>query len=239
MDPEIPAPSSARREWGEIALVMAAVLLGPFVALLQVIIEPHEAAKVLYTPVSAALGSLRNTVQIAAIVFFIISRAPERRDFFGLKPIKGADDLGTGMLWALLLGACSTVLPWIAQSLFSLDTAYRPEAVRYFTAMRKGGIDISLLTGAALILNSIAEEVSMRGFLIPRLEKRLGSTTGAVVLSAVIFASYHLYQGWLPALNVLIVGLVFGAIFVRQRRVMPLIVAHTLVNIVFLATDRY
>jgi membrane protease YdiL (CAAX protease family) len=239
MDQEVPAPSPARREWGEIALVMAVVLLGPFVALLQAIIEPHEAAKQLYTPISAALGSLVNTIEITAVVFFIVSRAPEGRSFFGLKPIKGADDLGTGMLWALLLVASATVMPWIVQTFFSLDPAPRPEAVRYFTAMRKGGIDIPLLTGAALILNSIAEEISMRGFLIPRLEKRLGTTPGAVVLSAVIFASYHLYQGWLPALNVLIVGLVFGVIFVRQRRVMPLIVAHTLVNIFLLATNRY
>ena len=53
-----------------------------------------------------------------------------------------------------------------------------------------------------------------------------------LVVSAVIRGSYHLYQGFGGFVGNLIMGLIFGLIYLRWRRVGPLIVAHTLLDVV-------
>ncbi len=57
------------------------------------------------------------------------------------------------------------------------------------------------------------------------------NTTAVVVGCAVLRGAYHLYQGIGPGVGNLLMGLVFGALYVRYRRVMPLVVAHLLLDV--------
>ena len=50
-------------------------------------------------------------------------------------------------------------------------------------------------------------------------------------LSALVRGSYHLYQGFGGFAGNLIMGVIFGLIYLRWRRVGPLVVAHTLLDI--------
>ena len=43
--------------------------------------------------------------------------------------------------------------------------------------------------------------------------------------------SYHLYQGFGGFVGNLIMGVIFGLIYLRWRRVGPLVVAHTLLDV--------
>ena len=43
--------------------------------------------------------------------------------------------------------------------------------------------------------------------------------------------AYHTYQGIGPGLANLAMGLVFGEFYRRTRRTMPLVVAHTLIDV--------
>ena len=49
--------------------------------------------------------------------------------------------------------------------------------------------------------------------------------------SAILRGSYHLYQGWGGFLGNLAMGALFGVVFVRTRRVWPLVVAHFLLDV--------
>ncbi len=51
-----------------------------------------------------------------------------------------------------------------------------------------------------------------------------------VVGCAVLRGAYHLYQGVGPGVGNLLMGLVFGAVYLRYRRVMPLVIAHFLLD---------
>ena len=63
--------------------------------------------------------------------------------------------------------------------------------------------------------------------------ERLGWSPRAIVLaSAVLRGAYHTYQGIGPGLANLVMGLVFGAWYLRTRRTMPLVIAHTLLDVV-------
>lgn len=90
---------------------------------------------------------------------------------------------------------------------------------------------VILLGGISCIANGFAEELAMRGYLIPRFERLLGSSLKAVLLSSVLFAGYHLYQGAYGAGAALVTGLVYGTFFCWSRRLWPLAAAHAFLDL--------
>ena len=85
-----------------------------------------------------------------------------------------------------------------------------------------------LLVSAAVA--GISEETVMIGYLFARLRTLRWSPVWIVLVSALIRGSYHLYQGWGGFLGNLGMGLVFGLLYLRWKRVTPLVVAHTLMD---------
>ena len=70
------------------------------------------------------------------------------------------------------------------------------------------------------------------GYLIERLED-LGWRPGATVAaSAVLRGAYHLYQGIGPFFANIAMGVIFALYYRRRRRTMPLVIAHTLLDVV-------
>lgn len=84
----------------------------------------------------------------------------------------------------------------------------------------------------AAVQNSIVEEVIVVGYLMTRLQQFRWSVPAIIITSAALRGSYHLYQGVGPGLGNFIMGLIFGYWFHRTKRVMPLIVAHAVLDIV-------
>ena len=80
--------------------------------------------------------------------------------------------------------------------------------------------------------NGIAEEVLVCGYLLTRLGQLGWSAQRSVVAAAVVRGSYHLYQGWGAFGGNAVMGLIFGYWFQRTRRVVPLIVAHSVIDAV-------
>lgn len=84
----------------------------------------------------------------------------------------------------------------------------------------------------AALQNAILEEVVVVGYLMTRFKQFGWSTAATIVTTAALRGSYHLYQGVGPGLGNFAMGLVFGYWFHRTRRVMPLVIAHTLLDVV-------
>jgi membrane protease YdiL (CAAX protease family) len=80
--------------------------------------------------------------------------------------------------------------------------------------------------------NSFAEEVLVVGYLLTRLRQLGVRENSALLISAVLRGSYHLYQGFGGFVGNLVMGLVFGRIWQRTNRIWPLVVAHTLLDVV-------
>jgi membrane protease YdiL (CAAX protease family) len=85
-----------------------------------------------------------------------------------------------------------------------------------------------------LLLNAasaaLLEEVIVAGYLITRLRQLGWSAVAAIAGSSLLRGTYHLYQGWGGFAGNLAMGLLFGWVFVRTRRVWPLVVAHFLLD---------
>ena len=75
----------------------------------------------------------------------------------------------------------------------------------------------------------ICEEIIWRGYLQTRLEPKLGDR-GATTAQAVLFGLWH---GPSPhAIFTAVFGLLFGFIYAKTRRLIPLMVAHWLGDVV-------
>jgi membrane protease YdiL (CAAX protease family) len=139
-------------------------------------------------------------------------RRPGARDLLGgvgLAALIGIPGLGLYLL-ALELGVNRMVLPSTLD-----DTWWRPVVLT--------------LSAAA---NAWAEEVLVVGYLITRLRQLGLRENSALLISALLRGSYHFYQGLGGFIGNLIMGLIFGRIWQRTNRLWPLIVAHTLLDVV-------
>ncbi|EWT01568.1 CAAX protease [Intrasporangium oryzae NRRL B-24470] len=84
----------------------------------------------------------------------------------------------------------------------------------------------------AAIENALLEEVIMVGYLFTRWRQIGWSWPLVMGVSAVIRGSYHLYQGFGGFAGNIVMGLVLGLVFIRTRRVMPLVVCHAVLDTV-------
>jgi membrane protease YdiL (CAAX protease family) len=80
--------------------------------------------------------------------------------------------------------------------------------------------------------SAFMEELVTRAYLITRLEQLLHSRSIAVVLSAALFALYHVYQGPERLLEIMILGLATGFLYLLIRRIWPFAIGHMLWNVV-------
>lgn len=86
-----------------------------------------------------------------------------------------------------------------------------------------------LVLGAASA--ALLEEIVVVGYLITRLRQLGWRPAPAIAASAFLRGAYHLYQGWGAFVGNVAMGALFGWIFVRGKRLWPLIIAHFLLDV--------
>src|SRR5690606_2683660 len=82
----------------------------------------------------------------------------------------------------------------------------------------------------ALPIFAIAEETVFRGYLLLRLRSLTGGTAVAVVLSSVIFALGHGYQGAAGTIAVRIIGALLAVIYLWRGSIVAPVVLHFVQN---------
>jgi membrane protease YdiL (CAAX protease family) len=169
---------------------------------------------------------LNITLSLAPVllVFYLLARAGERPSSIGVDARQPGRDLARGAVLAALIGGSGLGLYLIAYHL-GVELHVVPENLpdvwwRY---------PVLLLSAAQ---NATVEEVIVVGYLLSRLDRLGVRPSRAIALSAVIRGSYHLYQGVGAFLGNAVMGLIFGYLYRRWGRVMPLLIAHFLIDAV-------
>ncbi|WP_405101655.1 CPBP family intramembrane glutamic endopeptidase [Micromonospora sp. NBC_01412] len=133
-------------------------------------------------------------------------------------------DLARGAGLAALIGLPGLVLFWAAAQLgvnATLVPAGLPEVW--------WAVPVLIL---AAVQNAVLEEVIVVGYLVTRLRQLRWRLGAVIAASAVLRGSYHLYQGFGAFLGNAVMGVVFSYFYLRTKRVLPLIIAHTLLDVV-------
>lgn len=178
-----------------------------------------------YLDLTYQLLSITFAIVPVALALFLLSepgRSALRR--LGLDLRRPVRDLGWGLALSAAIG-----LPGIGLYFAGRGLGVTAEVVP--SALNAYWWTVPVLILSAL-KNSVVEEVIVVGYLVERLEELGWRLPVVVVTSAVLRGSYHLYQGFGPFVGNLVMGLVLGYFYVRTRRVMPLVVAHTVLDIV-------
>ncbi|MDT0329975.1 CPBP family intramembrane glutamic endopeptidase [Nocardiopsis lambiniae] len=158
------------------------------------------------------------------LVGYLLHRSAESMRTIGFDPRRPGFDLGSGALLAALIGAGGLVV-YVVSWRLGMTVTIAP------SALEGNWWDVPVLILQAA-KNGILEEVVVVGYLLHRLGQLGWSPWKAVVASSVLRAFYHLYQGVGMFFGNLVMGLVFGWFYHRYGRVMPLVVAHTIIDIV-------
>jgi membrane protease YdiL (CAAX protease family) len=221
----LPTPENAggapetisRAGWGEVVAVLAVVVVPNLLATVT------SLCGVIVTWPSYWLEALNETVLCGCTIFvtlYLIGRSGETWERFGVTRPRISDFLiGFGMM---VVAECG----WRVLCVFLPDTGGHQNVIR--PARSDTEYAMMVLMYAAV---GYSEELVTRAYLITRLTVLLHSPHRAVVASALIFASMHIYQSVPGVLNSLVIGITFGVVFLMIRRVWPLAIGHALYDI--------
>ena len=157
------------------------------------------------------------------LALVLLSRDPRVAGFgIGLFRRPARRELLQGAGFAALIGIPGLVLVWAAQRLgVSANLAVVDVPDTWYR------VPLLLLQAAQ---NGALEEIVVVGYLLTRLRQMGWSNGRALGVSAVLRGSYHLYQGLGGFVGNLVMGLIFAWWFQRTRRVVPLVLAHFLLD---------
>jgi len=238
---EVPVARPERtRLWWEIAIVLGLSLGQSAIYSIVTIIDrstqstplsqqtaqvnPSQSNREVFDFLYQVLGNLFPLFAVALVIYLLWQ--PQRSGFrrIGFDLTRPARDLGGGLLLFLVIG-----IPGI---LFYALTRLLGITV----AVQASTLDAHWWTVPVLILAALRaalqEEVIVVGYLFTRLRQLGWGTWTIIVVSALLRGSYHLYQGFGPFVGNAVMGVVFGWAYTRWGRVMPLVVAHTVIDIV-------
>ncbi len=158
------------------------------------------------------------------LVAYLLVRSGQSLRTIGLDTSRPQQDVVRGAVVAAVIGGTGLALYLVTHAL-GVELTVVPENLPDVWWR------IPVLVLSAL-QNALLEEVVVLGYLITRL-RQLGWSPGAsIVVSALVRGSYHLYQGLGGFAGNAVMGLVFGWLYTRWGRVGPLVVAHTLMDVV-------
>lgn len=233
-------PMSRSRLWWEIAIVLAlSVGRSAFFSVLSLVqaltrdvglgsqstaLNPGAATVDPWSIVSQVFSHVFNLAPVALAIYFLWE--PGRSAFrrIGLDFRVFGRDLGAGILLVLVIG-----VPGLG--LYALGRALGI-TVQVGAAPLDGAWTAVLLLTLAALRAGLTEEVIFLGYLFDRL-RRLGWGVWTIILAtAALRGAYHAYQGIGPIFGNIAMGIVFGWVYQRWGRVMPLVIAHVVIDLV-------
>jgi membrane protease YdiL (CAAX protease family) len=156
------------------------------------------------------------------LVFYLIAREGETPAVIGFDTRRPGQDLLRGAALAALIGGSGLGLYLAAYHLgFNLNVVAESLPNVWWR------IPVLILSAAH---DGILEETLVIGYLLRRLDQLGWRPSRAIAFSAVLRGSYHLYQGFGGFIGNAVMGTIFALCYRRWGRVMPLVIAHTLID---------
>ncbi len=187
-------------------------------------LNPSRSDREVFDLLYQLLGILFDLVPVALVCWLLWSAARPHLGRLGIDGRHPLRDSLLGLALAAVIGS-GGIAVYLAGRALGVSVAVDP-----------AGLDEHWWTVPVLLLSAFragaTEEIIVVGYLFARLGD-LGWGRWTIILStAVLRATYHLYQGYAAFVGNLLMGLLFGWLYSRTRRVLPLVIAHTLIDAV-------
>jgi membrane protease YdiL (CAAX protease family) len=221
--------------WIVFAISLGASGVGALLDLIDDLTRKHVALSSQHTTLNGSVTPDRPWLDLAfqlfgiatglvpvALVIYLLHRSNESLRTIGVDRTRPARDFGVGALLAACVGGAGLAL-YIGAHAAGANVVVVPTSL----GPHWWRIPVLLLSAAQ---NGIYEEVIVSGYLLHRLRQFGWGDNKSLATSALIRGSYHLYQGFGGGLGNAIMGLIFGRVYQRTGRTLPLIIAHTLMD---------
>jgi len=213
-----PAPRLSQGDLrGEVLAVLA---ISVFPLLISVFTSAWHAPLHLPFWVDSVARGLRSACTAFAVLY-LVHRSGEPWATFGIKRPRLAD---------IPLGVMIYLVSWLIfmfYNTFLVTRQFKPSD----SSLPKSATDYVLMV-FWFSASGFLEELVTKSYLITRFEQLLRSGTKAVILSAALFGLYHLYQGPDRLLELMILGMVLGFLYLFMRRIWPFAIGHMLWNVI-------
>ncbi len=164
------------------------------------------------------LGIVFDLVPVMLVAFLLWNAVAPHLSRLGIDFRRPWRDLGVGLGLALLIGVPGIAL-YLAGRAAGITVAVHPDGLGAYWWT----IPVLLLSA---LRSALQEEFIVIGYLFARL-RDLGWGRWTIILgAAVLRGSYHLYQGWGSFIGNLAMGVLFGWLYARYGRLLPLVIAH-------------
>lgn len=170
------------------------------------------------------LTSIAQLTAWGALGLYLLWRSGISPAQIGMGRIRWRIDLGGGLGLAAFIGIPGLLL-YFAGRFMGINAAIQP------VALADTWWRIPILIAAACA-HGFAEEVVVVGYLMTRLRQLGYGRYSTLFASSILRGLYHLYQGFTAGLGNMAMGLVFGYVWNRTGRLWPLVMAHSIIDIV-------
>ena len=211
--------------------VLAVFFLAVFPDLLRSFMETNSTDAVSSSFNSLFLLLLVRSLQVSLPILLILKLRKVRWADYGFVKFRLLRD----PLAALGLAVLGYITYYIfAYGLFfvGFDFSGDSDAFQSVTQDARIGIGTITLLILASCANGFAEEIAVRSYLLVRIGELCGSIVVGALLTTILFAAYHSYQGRYGIVSALAVGAVFASYFVITKQFWPIAIAHTLLDLV-------
>ncbi len=157
-------------------------------------------------------------------VLYLMARSGEPPSVIGLDASQPGRDLARGAVIAAVIGGAGLGL-YVAAYNLGISLNIVPESLPNVWWR----IPVLLLSA---VHDGLLEEILVIGYLLRRLDQLGWTPWKAILVAAILRGSYHLYQGFGAFVGNAVKGVIFGVLYRRWGRVMPLIIAHSLIDAV-------
>jgi membrane protease YdiL (CAAX protease family) len=163
---------------------------------------------------------------VALALYLLSSHGASAVERLGLTGPRRAwwNDIGWGVALAAAIG-----IPGLA--LYLVSRAFGQTVAINTSGLPDQWWAVSILLLSAAVAGILEETIAV-GYLMTRLRDLAWGLPAAIIASALLRGSYHLYQGWPMALGNVMMGLLFAWWYAKRGRLAPLIFAHLLLDLV-------
>jgi len=175
--------------------------------------------------VLVAVSTIFRDLALVLLVFYFLWRNGEPSSRIGWT----ADGLFSNLLLGILLFPFVTVGAAMLDNLLrSLGLSGPPRPPSFLSPHGTAEMALAVIL---VVIVAISEETIFRGYLIARLNGIADSIPLAVLLSSVLFAAGHGYEGTSGLVSVGAMGFIFALLFVWRKSLVAPMVIHFLNNL--------